>query len=53
MKIRKKVLAFALILTSIALLQIKLGNILVGIIILMLSLSTHLIHLIMYVKKVQ
>ena len=52
MKIRKKVLAFALFSTAMALILIKAGAPLQGLGLLMISLILHTIHIILYVKKV-
>jgi len=53
MRIRKKVLAFALFSTGMAVLLIRSGAPLQGLSLLMISLSLHIIHIIMYVKKIQ
>jgi hypothetical protein len=52
MRIRKKVLAFALFSTAMALLLIKTGALIPGIGLLFCSMGLHTIHIIMYMKKV-
>jgi hypothetical protein len=52
MRIRKKVLAFALFSTAMALTLIKTGALIPGIGLLFVSMSLHTIHIIMYMKKV-